>query len=92
MRKFWETINSPVPQNTKPSSSSSIIVGDSIIHTAAEIANESNKYFCSIGKKLSDETSILNPPSFNQYLTNKVCSFMFLRQATFSEIFNLINL
>ena len=91
MRKFWGVINSLTPYNTKLSYPFSIIVGNSVINTPAEIADEFNKHFCSIGKKLSDEANNLNPPNFNQYLTNRVCSSMFLRHTTVSEIFNLIN-
>ena len=91
MRKFWGVINSLTPYNTKPSYPSSIIVGNSVINTPAEIADEFNKHFCSIGKKLSDEANNLHPPNFNQYLTNRVCSSMFLRHTTVSEIFNRIN-
>ena len=36
------------------------------------------------------EANIANPSDFNQFLCNKVCSLMFLRQTTVFEIFNLI--
>ena len=39
---------------------------------------------------VNDRKSAL-PLNFNQYLTNKVCSSMFLRQTTASKILNLIN-
>ena len=87
MRKFWGVINSLTPQNAKPYYPSTIIVGNSIIKTPAEIEDEFNKDFCSIGKKLSDEANTINPPDFNQFLSNQVCSSMFLRQTTASEIF-----
>ena len=60
-------------------------------NTLVKIADECNKDFCSIGKKLSDETNNLNPPNFNQYHPNRVCFFMFLHQTSVSKIFNLIN-
>ena len=88
MRKFWGVIKSLTPQNANPSSPS-FIVGNSVINTPAEIADEFNKNFCSISKKLSNKANIFNPPNFNQYLTNRVCSSMFLRQTTASEVFNI---
>ena len=84
MRKFWGVINSLTPQNAKPDYPLTISVGNSIIKTPAEIADEFNKHFCSIGKKLSDEANTTNPPDFNQFLSTKVCSSMFLRQTTVS--------
>ena len=65
MRKFWGVINSLTPQNAKPNYPSTIIVGNSIIKTPAEIADKFNKHICSIGKKLSDEANTTNPPDFN---------------------------
>ena len=91
MRKFWKVIKSRALQNAKPSSPSSIIVGYSIINTSAIIADEVNKHFCSTDKKLSDEVNFHNPPNFNQYHTNRVCSSKFECHITVSEIFNLIN-
>ena len=79
MRKFWGIIKSLIPQNTKPSYPSCTIVRKFIINTPAQIADEFNKHFCSIGKKLSDEANNLNPPNCNQYLPNTVRSFTFLR-------------
>ena len=89
--KFWGLINSLTPQNAKPNYPSTIIVCNSITQTSAEIADEFNKHFCSIGKKLSNEANTTKPPDFNRFLSNKVCSLMFLSQTTISEIFNLIN-
>ena len=91
MRKFWVVINSLTPQNAKPNNLSTIIVGNFTIKTPAEIADEFNKHFCSNGNKLSEEANTTNLHGFNQFLSNKVCSSMFLRQTTVSEIFNLIN-
>ena len=91
MRKLWGVINSLTPQNAKPSYPSTIIVGNSIIKTPGEVADKFNKHFCSIGKKLSDKANTTNSPDFNQFLSNKVCSSMFLCQTTVSDIFNLIN-
>ena len=91
MRKCWGVINSLTPQNAKPNYPLTIIVGNSIIKTPTKIADEFNKHFCSFGKKLSDEANTANPPDFNQFLSNKVCSSMFFCQTTVSEIFNLIN-
>ena len=88
MRKFWGVIKSLTPQNANPNSPSSI-VGNSVINTPAEIADEFNQNFCSISKKLSNKANIFNPPNFNQYFTNRVCSSMFLRQTTASEVFNI---
>ena len=42
MRKFWGVINSLTPQNATPNYPSTIIVGNSIIKTLAEIADEFN--------------------------------------------------
>ena len=90
MRKFWGVINSFTPQNAEPNYPSTIIVGNSIIKTPAEIEDEFNKYFCSIGKKLSVEANTANRPDFNQFLSNEICSSMHLRQTTVSKIFNLM--
>ena len=51
MRKFWVVIKSLNPQNTKPSYPSYIVVGNTVIKTPAEVADEFNKHVCSIGKK-----------------------------------------
>ena len=77
MCKFWGVIKSLTPQKTKPSYPSSIIVGNSVINTPAEIADEFNKYFCGIGKKLCDEANNLNPLNLNQYLTNSLLFYVF---------------
>ena len=74
MCKFWEVINFLTLQNAKPNYSSTIIVGNSIIKTSAKIADEFNKHFCSIRKKLSGEANTTNPPNFNQVFSNKVSS------------------
>ena len=80
-----------IAQNAKSSYFSSIIVGNSVINTSTEISDEFNKHFCCISKKLSDEANNFNLANFNQYLSNRVSSSLFLHQTIVSKIFNLIN-
>ena len=87
MHKFWGVINSLTPQNVKPNYSSTIIVGNSIITTPAEIADEFNKHFCSIGKKLSDEANSTSPPDLNSSFLIKFALQCFYVKQLFLKFF-----
>ena len=76
--KFWSLINSLMPERIKSASPKYLNVNNSIIGDATEIAEYFNKYFCDIGKALTDKVDSVDSydyRSFHRILYRLLCSF-----------------
>ena len=91
MRKFWSIIKTLTPE--KPHSNAPELIENengAILTEPNDIAENFNKYFCSIGKKLTAKNNCSQSNYFRDYLTNSVHSSMYLRPTFPFEILCVI--
>ena len=78
-KQLWKIINTKIGKNTNENSVISYIkIDNNKISDKAEIAKHMNRYFCEIGRKLSD--NIVKPPNAELRLTDMNANSIFLRQ------------
>ena len=92
-RKVWNVIPSTLP-NSKPikDTSDSLVTDRGTTSDYQNIADEFNKFFCSIGSNLANINNFSNKSfkSFSTYLNKQVSSSIYLNIPNFTEIFNVI--
>ena len=89
-RKVWNVICSTLP-NSKPINDTPDSVTDrGTTSNYQNIADEFNKFFCSIGSNLANNFSNTSFKSFSAYLTKRVSSSIYLNIPNHTEIFNAI--
>ena len=75
MRKFWSIIKILTPEKTHLNAPDLIEnENGGIVTEPNEIAENFNKYFCSIGKKLTARNNCSQSNNFRDYLKNSVHS------------------
>ena len=80
-----------MPERIKSASPKYLNVNNSIISDATEIAEYFNKYFCDIGKALTDKVDSVNSYNYRSYSSDPISSSMFFRPTFDNEIINIIN-
>ena len=90
-RKVWNVIRSTLP-NSKPTKETpdSLVIDRGTISDYQNIADEFNKFFCSIGSSLPNNFSNTSFKSFSTYLNKRVFSSICLNIPNPTEIFNAI--
>ena len=90
-RKVWNVIRSMLP-NSKPINDTpdSLVTDRGTTSDYQNIADEFNKFFCSIGSNLANNFSNTSFKSFSTYLTKRVSSSIYLNIPNHTEIFNAI--
>ena len=90
-RKVWNVIRSTLP-NSKPINDTpdSLVTDRGTTSDYQNIADEFNKFFCSIGSNLANNFSNTSFKSFSTYLTKRVSSSIYLNIPNHTEIFNAI--
>ena len=72
MKETWKTINLLLNKRSKTTNIKSLKVDDQFIVDNTEIAQSMNKFFCSVGEKLSDHIPQQpNPMLSNEYVVNQ---------------------
>ena len=91
MQKFWSIIKTLTPEKHH-SNAPDLIENENgaIVTEPNEIAENFNKYFCSISKKLTAKNNCSQTDNFRDYLTNSVHSSMYLRPTSPFEILCII--
>ena len=89
--KVWNVIRSTLP-NSKPINNTpdSLVTNRGTTSDYQNIADEFNKFFCSIGSNLANNFSNTSFKSFSTYLTKRVSSSIYLNIPNRTEIFNAI--
>ena len=90
-RKLWNVILSTLP-NSKPINDTpdSLVTDRGTISDCQNIADEFNKFFCSIGSNLANNFPNTSFKSFSIYLNKRVSSSIYLNIPHPTEIFNAI--
>ena len=90
-RKLWNVILSTLP-NSKPikDTPDSLVTDRGTISDCQNIADEFNKFFCSIGSNLANNFPNTSFKSFSTYLNKRVSSSIYLNIPNPTEIFNAI--
>ena len=91
MRKFWCIMKTLLPNKPIRVLPDFIHEEGQIIDTPLDIADKFNNPFCRVGKALAEKVKHSNWNNFQQYLCNRVCSFMFLNPTSAFEIRCVIN-
>ena len=86
MRKFRCIMKTLLPHKTTRVLPNYIHEEGQIIDTPKDIADKFNNHFCRVGKVLAEKIKPFNLNNFQQYLRNRVCSFMFLNPTSTFEI------
>ena len=91
MPEVWNVIRSTLP-NSKPIKDTldSLVTDRGTTSDYQNIANEFNKFFCSIGSNLANNVSNTSFKSFSTYLNKRVSSSIYLNIPNPTEIFNAI--
>ena len=72
LKETWKTINSLLNKRSKTTNIESLKEDDKYAVDNAEIAQSMNKFFCSVGEKLSDDIPQQpNPLLCNEYVVNQ---------------------
>ena len=89
--KVWNVIRSMLP-NSKPikDTPDALVTDRGTTSDYQNIADEFNKFFCSIGSNLANNFSNTSFKSFFTYLTKRVSSSIYLNISNHTEIFNTI--
>ena len=90
-RKVWNVIRSTFPNSKPIKDTPDLLVTDrGTTSDYQNIADEFNKFFCSIGSNLANNFSNTSFKSFSTYLTKRVSSSIYLNIPNRTEIFNAI--
>ena len=88
-KKTWEIIKTLLPSKSK-SCSNAQNLHDFASDNQAKQAEQFNKFFCTIGEKLSNKVPIYQANHFQTYLAKRVSESMYLESANINEIVNTI--
>ena len=91
MPEVWNVIRSTLP-NSKPIKDTldSLVTDRGTTSDYQNIADEFNKFFCSIGSNLANNVSNTSFNYFSTYLNKRVSSSIYLNIPNPTEIFNTI--
>ena len=84
--KIWKIIRSLLPPKSKQSLNSQSNDLDNDSNNPVEVAENFNKFFCSIGENLAKDIPCQNNRKFMSYLRNRNSSSMFLETPKLDEI------
>ena len=91
MQNFWCIMKTLLPNKPTQVLPNYIYEEGQIIDTPLDIADKFNNHFCRVGEILAEKIKPSNLNNFQQYLCNRVCSFMFLNPTSAFEIYCIIN-
>ena len=92
IRKAWSTINSIRNKSKAQRFPNLVDINGLIVSNRRDICTKFNNYFTNVANNLNKNKYMNNaPPDFNQFLSNRVKSTIFLSPITKEEILEIIN-